>query len=74
MKLNKTQQEVLRFVMGHVDGICSMRAHAMPIVKDSRQWQFAKELESIGVARIVDQGRYFTVESVWLAEWRKEDK
>lgn len=64
----KTQQEVLRFIFGANDSISERQTRissgpqSMPIVKGSRQWKVAKDLERIGVAQIVTRNGFTYVQ------------
>lgn len=56
MKLNKTQRHVLRHIFGYNDGFIRSQGSPMPIIRDSREHQFAKELSAAGLAEFFVKG------------------
>ena len=72
MKLNKTQQTVLRAIMGTNDGgyVMSKPWHC-PLIENSREYEFALDLVQLGVADM-----YQTKSGTWYVRtvWPKEQK
>lgn len=64
MKLNKTQRAVLRYIFGFNDGLVSSKGSPMPLVRNSRDHAFAKELAEHGLAEIVRKGDFLYVQRV----------
>lgn len=68
MKLNKTQRAVLRYIFGFNDGMVSSKGTMMPLVRNSREHTFAKELAANGLADIVKQGDFLFVRAAHQIE------